>query len=351
MPEQFVAEEAGERLDVAVARLLPALTRSRAQRLIRDGQITVNGQPAKSGLRLEAGDRVAIEVPAAMPIAAQPEAIALDVLYEDGDLVVVNKPAGMTVHPAPGHPDGTLVNALLGRLPDLSGIGGALRPGIVHRLDKDTSGLLIVAKSDRAHLGLSEQIAEHAVEKDYLAVVAGQTRPAGVIDAPLGRHPVERQRMAVLRGGRPARTHFRALAPVGENTLVLVRLETGRTHQIRVHFATTGHPLLGDAVYGRHGKRAPRQLLHAWRLRFRHPVSGATTSVEAPLPDDLWSHLADAWRANEPDVEHAIERVLQSARRQAEAFGPFAAVGADAAPSSTTPPRRPPTAGARRRSP
>ncbi|MDE3094609.1 MAG: RluA family pseudouridine synthase [Chloroflexota bacterium] len=290
---ELVADARGERLDVFVARRLPHLTRSRARRLTDDGRVRVDGRPAKGSLRLEAGQRVVVEVPAPSPATARPEDIALDVIYEDDDLLVVNKPAGMTVHPAPGHPAATLVNAVLAHCDDLSGIGGVLRPGIVHRLDRDTSGLILVAKDDAAHHALALQLKERRVEKTYLALVEGTPRPAeGVIDAPVARDPRNRQRMAVVEGGREAVTAYRVVERLRGVSLVEARPKTGRTHQIRVHLAAIGHPVVGDRVYGHASPLVARQFLHAWRIAFTHPRTGARMELEAPLAEDLRAALA-----------------------------------------------------------
>ncbi len=233
-------------------------------------------------------------VPAPALSGLHPEAIPLDVVYEDADLLVVNKPAGMTVHPSPGHSSGTLVNAVLARVPDLPGIGGTLRPGIVHRLDKGTSGLLVVAKSDEAQRSLASQLKAHTVVRTYLAIVRGRVRrDAGMISAPVGRHPVHRKRIAVTPRGREAVTHYTALERFPAATLVACRLETGRTHQIRVHMTHIGHPVLGDPVYGR--TRVPemqRQALHAARLEFTHPRTGRRLTCTAPIPEDFTRLLA-----------------------------------------------------------
>jgi 23S rRNA pseudouridine1911/1915/1917 synthase len=292
----LVADRAGERLDVFVTRRLPELTRSRVRRLIDGGLVTVDGRrPAKAGAPLEPGQRVHVTLPPPEPLAPAPEAIPLRVVYEDADLLVVDKPAGLAVHPAPGHPSHTLVNAVLARCPELSRAGGEGRPGIVHRLDKDTSGLIIVAKNDAAHLALARQLKEREVEKTYLALVEGRLSPAeGVIDAPLGRHPRHRKKMAVVAGGREARTRYRVLREIDGRSLVEVRPETGRTHQVRVHFASIGHPVAGDALYGRAAPPAlRRQFLHAQRLAFRHPRTGERLELEAPLPQDLAQALAE----------------------------------------------------------
>jgi 23S rRNA pseudouridine1911/1915/1917 synthase len=229
-----------------------------------------------------------VRVPPPRPAAVEPEALPLRIVYEDADLLVVDKPAGMTVHPAPGHSRHTLVNALLAHCGDLSGVGGVLRPGIVHRLDKDTSGLLLVAKNDRAHAGLSRQLKERTVEKRYLALVRGRIeQPEGVIEGAVGRDPRNRKRMAIVEGGRPARTAYHVREYVDGMTLVEVAPSTGRTHQIRVHFAAAGHPIVGDALYGKPSALVGRQFLHAHRLAFRHPGDGRAVEFESSLPADL----------------------------------------------------------------
>ena len=282
---EAIAQDAGERLDVFAARLAD-VTRSRAASLIEAGCVRVDGAlPAKAGVKLKPGSIVRMEIPDAAPAAAQAEDIPLDILYEDDDVAVVYKPSGMVVHPAAGNETGTLVNALLARLDNLSGIGGEIRPGIVHRIDKDTSGLLLVAKNDRAHLSLSEQIKAHAVHRVYLAVViGGMKQDEGSVDGPIGRHPTDRKMMAIVPNGREACTHWRVVERLRGATLVECRLTTGRTHQIRVHMASIGHPVLGDPVYG--PKRSPYpvsggQLLHAWRIGFTHPVTGEELRFEA----------------------------------------------------------------------
>jgi 23S rRNA pseudouridine1911/1915/1917 synthase len=285
---ELIADREGERLDVFVARRCASLTRSRVQRLIEEGLVTVGGKRAKAGLRLERGWRVEVTVPPSEPPEPVAEDIPLDVVHEDEDLLVVNKPAGMAVHPSPGHRARTLVNAVLGRWPELAGVGGVERPGIVHRLDRDTSGLVIVAKNESARLSLSRQLKQRQVEKGYLALVDGRLEPEeAVIEAPVGRHPRYRQRMAVVEGGREARTSYRVLRYLEGYSLVEVTPATGRTHQIRVHFAALGHPVVGDAVYGRRSPLLARQFLHAFRLTFRHPRTGERLRLEAPLPDDL----------------------------------------------------------------
>ena len=294
----------GRRLDVVVAAHLPVLSRSRIARLADEGGIRVDGRPRKPAFHVRRGQAVEVAVPPPAPSSVQPEAIPLDIVLEDEDLLVVNKPAGLTVHPSPGHPAGTLVNALLAAVRDLAGIGGELRPGIVHRLDKDTSGLLVVAKSDAAHRALAAQFRAHTAQRTYLAVVRGRVcSDEGTIAAALGRHPVRRTRIAVLPHGRRAVTHYAVLERFRDATLLACRLETGRTHQIRVHLAHAGHSLLGDPVYGR--ARAPeiaRQALHAARLEFDHPRTGRRVTCTAPLPEDMARLLA---RLRGESVRHA----------------------------------------------
>ncbi len=273
------ADRPGERADALVCRLVPDLTRSAAQRLLERGAVT--SAP---------GDVLEVVLPDPEPIDVRPQDIPLDVVYEDGDVIVVNKPVGLVVHPAPGHPDGTLVNALLYHCgTSLSGINGELRPGIVHRIDRDTSGLIIAAKNDRAHLALAAQLQDHSLARTYEAVAVGGLREdSGTVDAPIGRHPVDRKKMAIDRkNGREAVTHWSVLARYPGYTHVECRLETGRTHQIRVHLASIGHPLLGDTVYGAK-KPVPGltgQCLHARRLRFVHPATGEPVELECPLPE------------------------------------------------------------------
>lgn len=294
------AAEAGTRLDQFCQAELDGVSRARVQAWIADGQVRVNDRAAKPAQRLKAGDRVFVAAPPPPEDAvAKPEAIPLAVVYEDDDLIVIDKPVGMVVHPAPGSPSGTLVNALLHHCRGgLSGIGGVARPGIVHRLDKDTSGLLVVAKHDRAHLGLSAQIAAKTAVRRYWAVVGGHMpSPEGRVDAPIARHPTHRQKMAVVPGGRPAATRWRVLESFKGFDWVECTLETGRTHQIRVHLAHVGHPLVGDPVYG--GDRTlpvklPGQALHAHTLSFDHPVTGEPLTFTAPPPahfEKLLSYL------------------------------------------------------------
>jgi len=291
-PEYAVTPEgAGLRLDHYLAEKLPELSRSRLQALIKEGYILLNGRQSKPGEKVRAGDRIEAEIPEAVPAEnAAPEAIPLSILYEDDDLVVLDKPAGMVVHPAAGNPDGTLVNALLHHCGALSSIGGEQRPGIVHRLDKETSGCLVAAKNDLAHQGLSKQFAGREVLKVYLALASGRfAKKSGMIETEIGRHPVHRKKMAVLENGRgrASRTAYRVLKELESgNSLVECTLHTGRTHQIRVHLKHLGHPLLGDELYGKRGKWS-RQMLHAWRLGFNHPRTGSPLRFEAPIPADF----------------------------------------------------------------
>lgn len=288
-------ERGGVRVDKYVAEVVPDLSRAAAQRLIAEGRILVNGAVVKASCRLEPGDTISVEIPPPVEVSLAPEAIPLDIVYEDADLLVVNKPAGMVVHPAFGHGSGTLVNAVLAHCPDLAGVGGELRPGIVHRLDKDTSGLIVVAKGDAALRHLQAQFKGRAVQKAYLALVEGHVSPAsGLIDAPIGRDPRARKKMAVVpRGGREAQTEYRALEFYDAHTLVEAHPLTGRTHQIRIHMAFIGHPIVGDAVYGFRKQRAktPRLFLHAARLAFRLPSTGEWREFQSPLPDDLTAVL------------------------------------------------------------
>ena len=285
----LTADRDGERADVFLSRSVPELTRSAAQRLLEQGAVLLDGRAVKKNDRLSPGAELSLTLPDPEPVDARPQDIPLDVIYEDGDVIVVNKPVGLVVHPAPGHPDGTLVNALLYHCgTSLSGINGQLRPGIVHRIDRDTSGLIIAAKHDRAHLALAAQLQDHSLARTYEAVAVGSLREdGGTVSAPIGRHPVDRKRMAVEpKNGREAVTHWSVLARYPGYTHVECRLETGRTHQIRVHLASIGHPLLGDTVYGAK-KPVPGlagQCLHARRLRFIHPSTGEPVELECPLP-------------------------------------------------------------------
>lgn len=305
--------QAHGRLDSYVAARL-GLSRSRVAALVAAGNVLVDGRVPKKSFRVEPGQEIEARVPAPVPSGAEPQDIPLDIVFQDGELAVVNKQPGLVVHPAPGHPDGTLVNALLHHVGDLSGVGGTLRPGIVHRLDRDTSGLMVAAKSDRAHRALSSALKARRVKRTYLAALWGTLgKRHVVVDRPIGRCRRDRVRMAVVSAGRPSLTRFRHLKdwpagsaaanPVPVACLCEVGLETGRTHQIRVHAAAIGHPVVGDALYGAGrqrgfsgpqrpwaaalARRTPRQFLHAHRLEFSHPVTGAAMSFEAPLPPDL----------------------------------------------------------------
>lgn len=283
-------EHAGVRLDAFLS-ADGALTRSQAARLIAEGRVRVNGKPAAKSARLSGGETVTVDVPQLRETALSPQDIPLDVVYEDDDVIVVNKPTGLVVHPAPGHPDGTLVNALLHHCGDsLSGIGGEKRPGIVHRIDRDTSGLIIAAKNDAAHQYLSAQLADHTLARTYECIVVGALREdRGTVDAPIARHPTDRKRMAVVAGGREAVTHWEVIARYPGYTHVRCRLETGRTHQIRVHMAYIGHPILGDTVYGAKKEVAglTGQCLHAVGLRFLHPRTHEVMELSCPLPEEF----------------------------------------------------------------
>ena len=278
-----------ERLDQLLSRELD-LTRSAVQKLLEDGAVTLEGAVPKKNRKTAPGEVYLVELPDPEPTVTTPQNIPLDIVYEDADVIVVNKPVGMVVHPAPGHLDGTLVNALLYHCGDsLSGINGVLRPGIVHRIDRDTSGLIIAAKNDAAHLSLAAQLEDHSLYREYHAVVTGGLKEdKGTVDAPIGRHPIDRKKMAVdKQKGRAAVTHYEVLARYPGHTYVKCLLETGRTHQIRVHMASLGHPLLGDMVYGAK-KSVPGlagQCLHAKKLTFAHPTTGETLTVECDLPD------------------------------------------------------------------
>ena len=294
------ADRPGERLDVAVARLCD-LSRAQAQRLIAEGLVRDEaGVRRKPGEKLTGSERLSVVIPAPTPALPQAEDVALAILYEDQHLLVVDKPAGMPVHPGPGHADNTLVNALLAHCPDLPGIGGVQRPGIVHRLDKDTSGLMLVAKDEKAHAGLSQQLKDRTMHKTYVALVEGTVRPLeAMIDAPIGRDTNNRRRMAIDgAAAREAQTSYKVRCYAGANselegqkTLLDASPITGRTHQIRVHLASLGHPVVGDAVYGRPSKLVGRQFLHAQRLTFTHPIDGCELTFEAELAPDLAAAL------------------------------------------------------------
>ncbi len=293
----FTADTAGERIDALLARNVENLSRSAAQRLLEQGDVLVNGAIVRKNYKSNLGDEISVTLPQAEEVELIAQNIPLDVVFEDDDVIVINKARGMVVHPAPGHSDGTLVNALLYHCGDsLSGIGGEKRPGIVHRIDMDTSGLLIVAKNDFSHRFLSDQLSDHSLSRVYEAVVYGRIREdSGTVNAPIGRHPVDRKRMAIIeRGGREAVTHYEVINRYNGFTHIRCRLETGRTHQIRVHMEKLGHPLLGDMVYGR--KRAEKglegQCLHARELKFIHPRTKEEVHLQTELPEYFQTILA-----------------------------------------------------------
>ncbi len=291
-------QETNTRIDRYLSQELSDLSRSRIQKLIEEGNVQINDTVCTSKkAAVQAGDRISLAIPEAIPLDLEAEAIPLDILYEDDSLIIINKPAGLVVHPSAGHEAGTLVNALLSHCP-LAEIGGVQRPGIVHRLDKDTTGAMVVAKTDQAHQHLQAQLKAKTARREYLGVVYGSPRTeSGTIDQPIGRHPVDRKKMAVVpeeKGGRPSVTHWRVQERLGNYTLMLFQLETGRTHQIRVHSAYIGHPIVGDRVYSSGhsvGVNLPGQALHAWRLRLEHPLSGNLVEVTAPLPGSFTTLL------------------------------------------------------------
>jgi len=315
MPEQeSIVCDTSLRLDAFVA-AETELSRTQAQRLIRDGAILLNGKAVKPNVLTAAGDRIDITYPDPVETDVLPENIPLDVVYEDADLLVINKPQGMVVHPSAGHESGTLVNALLYHIRDLSGIGGELRPGIVHRIDRMTSGLLVVAKNDEAHRTLSDQFRDHSAHRSYAALVDGNIRQdEGTVNAPLARHPVDRKRMAIVTGGREAVTHWRVAARYGQYTLLQIELETGRTHQIRVHLASQQHPVTGDDVYGR--EKRPfglfGQALHGYRLVFEHPRTKQRMEFYAPLPEYFMLAL---YKAGERAEQSAVLDQLKELER------------------------------------
>ena len=293
------AHTSGDRLDRYLSQKLPNLSRSRIQQLIERGNVHLNEQICTTKKNhVKAGDRITLEIPEVQPLEVQAEDIPLDILYEDDHILILNKPAGLVVHPAPGHPDGTLVNALLAHCPNLPGIGGVQRPGIVHRLDKDTTGAIAIAKTDIAYHSLQAQLQAKTARREYLGVVYGAPKTeSGIIDEPIGRHPQDRKKMAVVpieKGGRNAVTHWRILERLGNQTLILFQLETGRTHQIRVHSAKIGHPIVGDPIYSSAhsvGVKLNGQALHAWRLKLQHPVSEDLIEVTAPPPQTFTTLL------------------------------------------------------------
>lgn len=305
----LMANTAGERLDVFCARA-GDMTRSAAQRMIAEGDVLLNGTIAKANQKLKVNDEVTVLLRPAAEVDIIPENIPINIVYEDSHIAVINKPKGMVVHPAPGNPGGTLVNALMYHLSDLSGIGGELRPGIVHRIDKLTSGLIVVAKNDMAHASLAAQLKEHSARRTYIAIVDGNIKEdSGTVDAPIGRHPVDRKRMAVVKDGREAVTHWRVLERYGVYTLIEARLETGRTHQIRVHMAYIKHPVAGDTVYG---SAKPKlglegQALHAARLELTHPATGERMIFRADVPEYFTSALKKAGRKEAEDIETTLK--------------------------------------------
>ena len=290
----FIADRTGVRLDKYVGEKCLELSRTYAQKLIADGYITVNDRVAKVGLKLNVGDRVNIIIPPTAPSSLSPEAIPLNIIYEDDDLLVVDKPAGLAIHPAPGHPSHTLVNAVLSHLPSLAETSNSLRPGIVHRLDKDASGIMVVAKNNAAQLNLIDQFKARSVVKAYTVLVKGRLTPVdGIIEAPIGRDPRNRKRMAVVAEGREARTQYHVIRYIGDYTLLEVRTETGRTHQIRVHLSAIGYPVVGDTTYGMKSAFLSRQFIHACRLGFHLPSNGEYVEFTSELPSDLEQALKE----------------------------------------------------------
>ncbi|MDW8799611.1 RluA family pseudouridine synthase [Clostridium sp. A1-XYC3] len=288
--KQFIVDDSYKnvRLDVFLSKFFEDKSRSYLQNLIEEGSVRINGSLKKSNYKLRTGDMVDVNIPEPIGLNVEPEDIPLDIVYEDSDVIVVNKPQGMVVHPAPGVYSGTLVNALLYHCKDLSGINGVARPGIVHRIDKDTSGILVVAKNDNSHNKLAEQLKDHSMTRTYVALVEGIIKKEeGTVDAPLGRHPVDRIKIAVVKDGRRAVTHYRVLETLKNNTLIECRLETGRTHQIRVHMAYISHPLIGDPVYGHKKQRfnLEGQMLHAKKLGFIHPTTGKYIEFHCDIPE------------------------------------------------------------------
>ncbi|MBQ2014088.1 MAG: RluA family pseudouridine synthase [Peptococcaceae bacterium] len=299
---EITAEENGTRLDSYLAEELEGISRSYLQKLIGEGLILVNQKTVKANYKVKTGDTLLVQIPEAAPVDIQPEPMDLDIVYEDSDLLIVNKPVGLVVHPAHGHYSGTLVNGLLAHCTDLSGINGKMRPGIVHRIDKDTSGLLMIAKNDLAHQHLAEQLKAHSIKRAYYALVQGViSEPAGLVDAPIGRHEIDRKKMAVtFKNSKEARTHYYVKERFAKNTFIECRLETGRTHQIRVHMAYLGHPLVGDPLYGtrKNNLDFPGQALHAYALGFVHPRTGEELYFEAPIPEHFQSVLKTLAQGN-----------------------------------------------------
>jgi 23S rRNA pseudouridine1911/1915/1917 synthase len=293
---QFTVDTAGNRLDKFVSENCPGLSRSQAQKLIDDGYVIVNGLMEKASHKTEAGEKIEVTIPPPAPTGLLPEAIPVKIIYEDDDLLVIDKPAGLTVHPAPGHPSHTLVNAVLAHLNEIADEGDVTRPGIVHRLDKDTSGVMLVAKNNIALANLADQFKARTVKKTYITLVKGILRPEkGVIDAPIGRDSGDRKKMAVTgeSRGRAARTNYRVIRYVGKNSLLEISPETGRTHQIRVHLAAIGYPVFGDITYGKKSAFLSRQFLHAHKIGFNLPATGKWVEFKSPLPEDLEQALKE----------------------------------------------------------
>lgn len=299
--QNIEADESGVRIDLYISKKIENLSRSYVQKLIDESNISVNGKQIKSNYKVKKGDSISVCIPDPVKLDVAAEDIDLDILYEDDDIIVVNKPQGMVVHPAAGNFSGTMVNALLNHCKNLSGINGVMRPGIVHRIDKDTSGVIIAAKNDISHKNLAKQIKDHTVNRRYIALVEGVVKPdSGTIDGPIGRHPVDRKRMDVVLNGRPAVTHFKVIERFRNYTLIEARLETGRTHQIRVHMAHIGHPVVGDPVYGLKKQRfkLKGQALHAAVLGFVHPRTGEYMEFKAPLPSYFQELIEDIRRTD-----------------------------------------------------
>ncbi len=293
--KKIIVDESGKRIDKYISEKLD-LTRSRVQKLIDDGMVTINGNVAKSSAKVNEGEVLSVEIPELKPLEIVPEEIPLNILYDDDDVIVIDKPKGMVVHPANGNYTGTLVNAIMSKFGDnLSGINGVIRPGIVHRIDKDTSGVLVIAKNDKAHLKLAEQLKEHSMTRVYVAVVRGKLKEkVGTIDAPIGRNPKDRKKMGVVANGKRAVTHYKVIKELDDCSVIEVRLETGRTHQIRVHMSYIGHPLLGDSVYsnGKNKYGFVGQALHAKILGFIHPSTGEYMEFSSNLPEEFERLLA-----------------------------------------------------------
>ena len=291
---ELIVEATSNRIDKYIAQHTD-FSRAYIQKLIREGNVLVGGRTVRPKRGITQNEKITITIPPPEPIEVKPESIPLNIIYEDNDLLVIDKPAGLTVHPAAGNWSGTLVNAILAHCPNMSGIKGSVRPGIVHRLDKDTSGLIVVAKNDAAHLSLSKQIKNRKITKGYLALVSGHLTPReGAIEGPIGRHPKDRKKMAIVSTGREARTFYKIKDYIGDNTLIEVSPETGRTHQIRVHLSSIDYPVVGDTVYGGKSKFLKRQFLHAYRLGFRLPSNGEYVEFESVLPEDLEEALNNA---------------------------------------------------------